>query len=270
MSRFNGDIDLDGVLIFPSGADDRMAIRSIATESTTGQPASGQIRFLQVGNEEGYWYLFNNPTADLFDFDAGSLPSGSRIATLADIEAGSVNSLNGLTGALNITGVSGIETKIDVDGIITINASGIDVIAGDGMTVSEETLFNDERLWRISSNQTQLEGELTDGTRASGLVRITSPSGTIEARTVGNQIQIDVDLDVINSGLLAPTPFSSGVSVADTVWNATHLFGSQVLIAQAYDLNNLAIYPDEVEIINDDNVRLTWNTAQAGTLVILR
>ncbi len=85
MPRYNGDLNLDGILIFPSGADNRMAVRSISTESPTGQPASGQIRFLPVGNEEGYWYLFNNPTKNLFDFSAGSLPSGSRIATLDDV-----------------------------------------------------------------------------------------------------------------------------------------------------------------------------------------
>jgi hypothetical protein len=272
MPRFNGDIRLDGKLIFPSGAENTMAIRSFATESATGQPASGQIRFLSVGNEEGYWYLFNHPTADLYDFDAAALPSGARVATLDDINAvnAGVISVNGLDGAITIVGASGIGAKVDVDGVITINASGLDVIAGNGMVVSEETLFNGERLWRVSANQTYLEGELTNGSFASGLVRLTSPSGTVELRTVGGQVQIDVNLDVINSGLALPTGFTSGVVIASTVWNATHNFNSEIVMVQAYDDDKRAIYPDEIEIINSDNVRLTWNTAQTGTIVVIQ
>lgn len=73
----------NGVLGFPSGSSDsRLALRAIAAESATGEPASGQIRFARVGNEEGYWYLFDHPVADIADFDAGSLPSGNRIVTL--------------------------------------------------------------------------------------------------------------------------------------------------------------------------------------------
>lgn len=266
MPRFNGDIRLDGKLLFPSGAENTMAIRSFATESATGQPASGQIRFLQVGNEEGYWYLFNHPTADLFDFDAGTLPSGSRIAALDDV---GIFSLNAQTDIVTITGVSGLDAKVDEAGIITISASGIDVVAGNGVIVSEETLGDDERIWRVSVNQTHLEGEFSTGSFASGLVRITSPSGSIEARTVGGQIQLDVDLDVINSGINLPNSFSSGVSES-IVWNATHLFNTTSVIAQAYNSDNQAIFPDEITIINADNIRLTWNTAQAGTLIILR
>lgn len=275
MPRFNGDIRLDGKLIFPSGADNTMAIQSFATESATGQPASGQIRFAQVGNEEGYWYLFNNPTADLYDFDAALLPSGQRVATLVDIETAvdnidRVESLNGLDGVVSILGVSGVDAKVDEAGVISISVSGIDVVAGNGVIVSEETLGDDERIWRISADQTHLEGELTTGSFASGLVRLTSPSGTVELRTVGGQVQMDVNLDVINSGLQLPTGFSSGVVEAATVWNATHGFGSEIVMAQAYDDDNKAIFPDEIEIINDDNVRLTWNTAQTGTLVIIQ
>ncbi len=175
MPRFNGDIRLDGKLIFPSGADNTMAIQSFATESATNQPASGQIRFLQVGNEEGYWYLFNHPTAELFDFNASTLPSGTRIATLDDITgaAAGVTLLNGLDGVVSILGVSGVDAKVDNDGFVSISVSGIDVIAGDGIIVSEETLWNAERIWRVSANQTYLEGELSDGSYASGLVRLT-------------------------------------------------------------------------------------------------
>lgn len=97
MPRYNGNFNLDGILIFPSGADDRMAIRSIGTESATGEPASGQLRFVRVGNEEGYWYLQNNPTADLFDFEAGSFPSGQRIATLANIGSLALDDLTDVT-----------------------------------------------------------------------------------------------------------------------------------------------------------------------------
>ncbi len=81
---------------------------------------------------------------------------------------------------------------------------------------------------------------------------------------------MDVNLDVINSGLNQPTSFASGISEAALVWNATHLFDTSGVIAQAYDLDNMAIYPDEVQIINTDNIRLTWNTAQTGTLVIIQ
>lgn len=73
----------NGVLGFPSGSSDsRLALRAIAAESTTGEPASGQIRFVRTGNEEGYWYALEHPVANLYDFDAGSLPSGNRLVLL--------------------------------------------------------------------------------------------------------------------------------------------------------------------------------------------
>lgn len=95
MARINGNFDLDGVLSFPSGANNQLSIRAFSNQSPTNEPASGQIRFMQVGNEEGYWYLQNNPVANINDFNASSYPSGQRIATLDDISAS--NSLGALT-----------------------------------------------------------------------------------------------------------------------------------------------------------------------------
>ena len=97
MARMNGDFNLDGKFIFPSGADDSNLIRVHAAESAKGIGASGQIRFVKNGDEEGYWYLYNHPQSDWSDFDEGSAPSGQRIATLADLSEGGASSLNQLT-----------------------------------------------------------------------------------------------------------------------------------------------------------------------------
>lgn len=274
MPRFNGDIRLDGNLIFPSGAENTTAIRAFLNESVTGQPASGQIRFLRVGNEEGYWYLYNNPTANLYDFNALTIPSGQRIATLDDVDAATagVSSLNDQTGVVNIRGVSGVVAKVTQAGFIDIHASGITVEAGNGVVVSEEFNLDDNglaRIFRVSANQTYLEGELSDGSFASGLVRLTSPSGSIQARTVGGQVQLDVDIAVINSGLDQPDRFTLGFTDETTV-TVTHNFGNSGVMAVIYDDAARMIQPDEITLIDSDTLEVTFNTAQTGTVVVLR
>ena len=150
MSRFNGNLGLDGLLLFPSGANNDMAVRAISSESETGEPASGQIRFVQVGNEEGYWYLQNNATADLSDFDAKNFPSGQRIAILDDI-GGGVDSLNSVVDAVNLA---------SPDGSITINANGqnIELAATSGssksITVENPTAAEDISLFHSNNSYT--------------------------------------------------------------------------------------------------------------------
>jgi hypothetical protein len=274
MPRFNGDIRLDGNLIFPSGAENTTAIRAFLNESVTGQPASGQIRFLRVGNEEGYWYLCNNPAADIYDFDATTMPSGKRIATLEDItniDTG-VSEVNGQVGVVTIRGVSGVVATVNDSGFVDIHASGITLEAGNGVIVSEEFNLDDNglaRIFRVSANQTHLEGEFSDGSFASGLVRLTSPSGSIQARTVGGQVQLDVDIDVINSGLQQPDRFTLGFTDETTV-NVVHNFGNSGVMAVIYDDAARVIQPDEVTLIDTNTLEVTFNTAQTGTVVVLR
>lgn len=120
---------LPGVFGFPSGsADRRLAVRAIAAESQTGEPASGQIRFVRVGNEEGYWYLQNNPTANIYDFDAGSLPSGQRIAILNDLEGlgGGSSTLDALTDTVLDAQTAG--NFLVFDGSVWVPSGNFDIL----------------------------------------------------------------------------------------------------------------------------------------------
>jgi hypothetical protein len=98
----NGDFNLDGKLVFPSGADNSNLIRAHATESAKGIGASGQIRFVTKGDEEGYWYLYNHPSSDWADYDEGTVPSGQRIATLGDL-VGTEKTVMVRTQRINVT-----------------------------------------------------------------------------------------------------------------------------------------------------------------------
>jgi len=53
------------------------------------------------------------------------------------------------------------------------------------------------------------------------------------------------------------------------VWNVTHALDTKRLLVQIYDLNDIQIYPDEVKLLTDDIVRVTFNTAQAGSAKIV-
>lgn len=175
MSRFNGNLGLDGFLLFPSGANNDMAIRAISTESETGQPASGQVRFLQVGNQEGYWYLQNHAAADLDDFDAGSFPSGQRIAVLDDISgASSLNDLSDVVLAsisagdhlvfngsnwVNTSGTTAIVMDRVFDTTLTANQNSV-TISGLNGDVSKRYFITAEFLDR-SGNTTFTEYRLT-------------------------------------------------------------------------------------------------------------
>jgi hypothetical protein len=271
MPRFNGDIRLDGNLVFPSGAENTTAIRAFLNESGTGMPGSGQIRFVREGNEEGYWYLFNHPTEGIYDFDAGALPSGRRIATFDDVNTLAQHStLNDQVGDLTLRGLSGVTVKVDTANIIDIHVSGLDVVAGNGVIVSEEDPSADgSRVWRVSANQTHLEGWLSEGSYASGLVKLTSPSGSIQARTVGGEVQLDVDYDVIQSGLQQPASFTQGFT-DETQVVVTHSFGQSGVMVVVYDDAAKVILPHEVTITDANNVTVDFNTAQTGTIVVLR
>jgi hypothetical protein len=152
MSRFNGNFGLDGLLLFPSGANNDMAVRAISGESKTGQPASGQIRFVQVGNQEGYWYLHNHAAQDLYDFDASTFPSGQRIAILDDISLS--NSLGSLSDTVLDTQVSG--NFLVFDGTVWVPSGNIDSLSSiapvDSRSVSGNIIPDTHDVYDLGSN----------------------------------------------------------------------------------------------------------------------
>jgi hypothetical protein len=274
MPRYNGDIRLDGNLVYPSGAETTLAITATLNESATGMPGSGQIRFVREGNEEGYWYLFNHPTQDLYDFDAASLPSGSRIAAFDDLVEGTNHTrINDQVGDMTLRGLSGITVKTDETGIIDIHASGIDIVAsGQGIHVSQEDPSNDgSRVWRISSNPTHLEGMQTNsildyGEWASGLVKLTSPTGSIYARTENNEVQLDVNYDVILSGLNQPKVSYHGFTQEQNLV-VNHDLGNSGVVVIVYDDAEQIIKPDEIQIASGV-VNIDFETEQTGTVLL--
>lgn len=53
------------------------------------------------------------------------------------------------------------------------------------------------------------------------------------------------------------------------VWNINHDLNTQFVLVQVYDSSNKNIIPNEIEIIDANNVKVTFSNAQIGRAVVL-
>jgi hypothetical protein len=54
-----------------------------------------------------------------------------------------------------------------------------------------------------------------------------------------------------------------------TTWTLTHSLNSENVIVQAFDNNKFVLIPDSIQIIDENVVRLMFNSAQTGTARVI-
>jgi hypothetical protein len=59
------------------------------------------------------------------------------------------------------------------------------------------------------------------------------------------------------------------VTTANTVWNVPHNLSSTNVIVQVVDSSGFVIIPKEIQIVDANNVQVTFNTAQTGTVRVI-
>lgn len=59
------------------------------------------------------------------------------------------------------------------------------------------------------------------------------------------------------------------VSSPSAVWTITHNLASENVIVQAFDQNKFVIIPETIQIVSDNVVQLTFNTAQSGVARVI-
>lgn len=56
---------------------------------------------------------------------------------------------------------------------------------------------------------------------------------------------------------------------ADSVWTINHNIGSSKVQCTIWDDSNHILYPEDVQIINDNTVRIAFGSAQAGRAMLI-
>ena len=64
--------------------------------------------------------------------------------------------------------------------------------------------------------------------------------------------------------------YSEEVTTSSTTWNITHNLNSQELVINVWDSSDNRIYPDQVHIVDDNSIQLTFTTATSGKVVIAK
>ena len=59
------------------------------------------------------------------------------------------------------------------------------------------------------------------------------------------------------------------VTTPATTWTIPHGLGSENVIVQAFDATKFVIIPNAIQIVDEDTVQLTFNSAQAGTARVI-
>lgn len=59
------------------------------------------------------------------------------------------------------------------------------------------------------------------------------------------------------------------VEAPAAVWTITHNLGSENVIVQAFDQDKFVIIPHSIQIVSEDVVELTFNTAMTGTARVI-
>ena len=59
------------------------------------------------------------------------------------------------------------------------------------------------------------------------------------------------------------------VTTPSTTWTVPHMLGSENVIVQAFDATKFVIIPNSIQIVDEDTVQLTFNSAQAGTVRVI-
>ena len=65
------------------------------------------------------------------------------------------------------------------------------------------------------------------------------------------------------------TGFEHIQNVPIFTWNIQHNFNNKKLICQIYDNNDRMIIPDEIQIVDDNTVQVTFTFQQAGSAKIV-
>lgn len=183
--------------------------------------------------------------------------------TFNNISAGSAVDSIGVVGDTNLTGNVDLASAAN-SGFLAIfdtaDASPIQ-FAVDQLGLSG--------LWGFPSQgfNGSVVNELTDsnGTTTQGSISVVGASGII-VDIVGQTLTIAANTDVSDVARCYNETFA-----ADTRWTVNHNLDTENVIVAAYDDSTppLVIFPDNIEVTNSNTVRVAFNVAQAGYVVIM-
>lgn len=260
MPKLNGDI-------VPSSS-------GIAHLGINGGPGAGQFDitslnpFGHIHMLSGIWHdtLLGQSGVLRFDYAGGAFQvSVDGGITFNDLLTGAtVVSSIGVLGDANLTG--------DVD--LASPPSGFIVI--EDSSDASPLLFSVNQLglsglWGFPTQgfNGRVVNALTDfnGTESQGVVSVVGASGIV-VDIVGQTMTISADgiVSSLNLGQCYSETFGAGTSVV-----ITHNLGTTDLIVNVYDTSSprLQIFPDDIEATDANTVTLSFNSPQAGRVVVI-
>lgn len=96
------------------------------------------------------------------------------------------------------------------------------------------------------------------------LSAITLGEGQVLAKV--NGVLVGTSVSALSGGLRKAI---LTVAVATETWSINHGLNSEDVIIQAYDENKFVIIPNSIQIVDSNNIELTFSSAQAGVARIV-
>lgn len=210
---------------------------------------------------------------------------------------------NGQSGVLRYApdAVAGACFEVSVDGgntfncVRTTSSAGVDSVGvlgdtnltgdvdfaspGSGFIAIEDSANSSPLLWSVDQlGLSGLWGFPTQGFNGRVVNALTDSNGT-EAQGVINVIGVSgLLVDIVGQTMTIGTTFDNGFATCyeesfspATTWVATHNFGTEAVIVNTQNNSSpkLMILPDRIQITDTNTVTVTWNTAQAGRIIIM-
>lgn len=226
--------------------------------NVSGPAQSGIIRFNPYANGlEGS----DDGGVTWFDMSAGTGAGVDSVGVLGDAD---------LTGDVDLaTPLSGFMTIQD-----TADASpllfSVDYLGLSGLYLFPSQGFNESVVNSVGQiGNTNLQADVDFQTQTSGFMSITQ---------AGQNIQWQVDWAGLSGLWGFPTNGFSNMSRGYTesfgaalTWTVNHNLGTENIIAQAYDNTSdpLNFLPDDIQIIDSNQIVVSFNRPQAGKIVVM-
>jgi hypothetical protein len=177
--------------------------------------------------------------------------------TFSNLSAGGVSSV-GVIGDVDLTGAVDLATV--ASGFMTIQDTGDAsplVFSVDNQGLSG--------FWRFPAQgfNGRVVNALTDfnGTEVQGVVNVVGASGVV--------VDIIGQTMTITAGSTVPRSFAQTFA-SSASWSVAHNLNSLNVMVQTFDAtaSRFRIEPDDIQVVDANNVLISWNGAQAGLVVI--
>ena len=248
--RFNGDL--------------------VPIASGVGDIGQTEIPVIKVFQESGVFY--GQGLSGIIRFDGaqerlqGSNDGGATFFNIPVATGGGVDSIS-VIGYANLTG--------DID---LSSPSGYVILSQAGQTINMDVdVVGLSGFWGLQSFDNVVTGFSKSGSTVLVDDVTISEGSFIDLTQAAQDVAIDVDTAALSGhyGLRNFDNMCRGyaetIGVAATTWNINHNLNTENIIAQAYDNTGdpLNILPDDIQIMDADNINVYFNRAQQGKIVVM-